>query len=155
MFPLKFLLIFWLSASSDVWKHGISCSQAVERGNGHPSGRGTGGRGGKPTPRYFSFFWHPGWRKHKKLRSQPLLARNYWVSPRSPGGTSGIEPTRQSRKLSFDPWVGKIPWRGKWQPTPVFLPGESQGQRSLEGYSPWGHRVGHDWGTNTFFITGN
>jgi len=37
----------------------------------------------------------------------------------------------------FDPWVGKIPWRRKWQPTPVFLPGESHGQRSLAGYSPW------------------
>ena len=38
----------------------------------------------------------------------------------------------------FDPWVGKIPWRRKWQPTPVFLLGESYGQRSLAGYSPWG-----------------
>ena len=38
----------------------------------------------------------------------------------------------------FDPWVGKISWRRKWQPTPVFLLGESQGWRSLVGYSPWG-----------------
>ena len=38
----------------------------------------------------------------------------------------------------FDPWVGKIPWRRKWQPTPVLLPGESQGQRSLVGHSPEG-----------------
>jgi hypothetical protein len=37
--------------------------------------------------------------------------------------------------------VGKIPWRRERQPTPVFLPGESQGQRSLVGYSPWGHKV--------------
>ena len=36
----------------------------------------------------------------------------------------------------FDPWVGKIPWKRAWQPTPVFLPGESPGQRSLVGYSP-------------------
>ena len=35
---------------------------------------------------------------------------------------------------------GKIPWRRKWQPTPVFLPGASHGQRSLAGYSPWGHK---------------
>ena len=41
------------------------------------------------------------------------------------------------RRLGFDPWVGKIPWRRKWQPTPVFLPGESHGQRSWVGYSPW------------------
>ena len=38
----------------------------------------------------------------------------------------------------FDPWVRKIPWRRVWQPTPVFLPGESHGQNSLVGYSPWG-----------------
>ena len=37
-------------------------------------------------------------------------------------------------------WVRKIPWRRKWQPTPVFLPGKSHGQRSLAGYSPWGHK---------------
>ena len=42
------------------------------------------------------------------------------------------------QKTRFDPWVGKIPWRREWQPTPVFLPGESHGQRSLVGYNPWG-----------------
>ena len=48
----------------------------------------------------------------------------------------------------FNPWVGKIPWRRKWQPTPVFLPRESQGQRSLADYSPWGHkRVRHSLAT--------
>ena len=41
-------------------------------------------------------------------------------------------------RLGFHPWVKKIPWRRAWQPTPVFLPGESLGQRTLEGYSPWG-----------------
>ena len=44
-----------------------------------------------------------------------------------------------------DPQVRKIPWRRKWQPTPVFLSGKSHGQMSLVGYCPWGHkRVGHD-----------
>ena len=50
------------------------------------------------------------------------------------------EPTcqcRRHRRPEFDPWVGKIPWRKKWQPTPVFVPGESRSQRSLVGYSPW------------------
>ena len=42
------------------------------------------------------------------------------------------------RKTWFDPWVEKIPWRRKWQPTPVFLPGESHGWRSLMDYSPRG-----------------
>ena len=41
-------------------------------------------------------------------------------------------------RCRFDPWVGKIPWRKTQQPTPVFLPGESHGQRGLAGYSPRG-----------------
>ena len=49
----------------------------------------------------------------------------------------------QCGRPGFNPWVGKIPWRRKWQPTPVFLPGKSQGLRSLAGY-----RVGHDWATS-------
>ena len=60
-----------------------------------------------------------------------------------PGGDSGIAPACQRRRLNrhgLDPWVRKIPWRRAWQPTPVFLPGESHGQRSLAGYSTWGHR---------------
>ena len=46
----------------------------------------------------------------------------------------------QCGRPGFDPWVGKIPWRRAWQPTPVFLPRESHGQRNLENYSPWGHK---------------
>ena len=44
------------------------------------------------------------------------------------------------KRHGFDPWVRKIPQRRAWQPTPVFLPGESHGQRSLGGYSPWGSK---------------
>ena len=44
----------------------------------------------------------------------------------------------QCRRPGFISWVGKIPWRRKWPPTPVFLPGKSHGQRRLAGYSPWG-----------------
>ena len=56
------------------------------------------------------------------------------------GGNSGKEPTwqcRRHKRRGFDPWVGKIPWRRKWQPTPTLLPGKFHGQRSLVGYSPW------------------
>ena len=49
-------------------------------------------------------------------------------------------PCRRCRRLGFDPWVGKIPWRSSWQPTPVFSPEESHGQRSLMGCDPQGHR---------------
>ena len=65
------------------------------------------------------------------------------VSFELPRWLSGQESTcqcRRHRRHRFDPWVGKIPWRKKWQSTPVFLPGESHGQRSLAGYSPWGHK---------------
>ena len=61
-----------------------------------------------------------------------------------PGGTSGKEAACQCRRHErhqFGRWVGKIPWRRKWQTTPVFLPG----QRSLAGYSPWGCAVRHSW----------
>jgi len=57
-----------------------------------------------------------------------------------PWWLSGKESVCQSRRHTFDPWVGKTPSRRKWQPTPGFLPGESHGQRSLAGYSPWGHK---------------
>ena len=50
----------------------------------------------------------------------------------------GLRICLQCRKAGFNPWVRKIPWRREWQPTPVLLPGESHGQRSLVGYSPWG-----------------
>ena len=56
---------------------------------------------------------------------------------------SGKEPAWQRgrcKRHEFSPWVGKIPWRRKWQPTPVFLPGESHGQRGLVGYSPRGRK---------------
>ena len=57
-----------------------------------------------------------------------------------PGGASGKEPACQCRSCGFDPWVRKIPWRKVWQPTPVFLPGKSHGQRSLAGGRLWSHK---------------
>ena len=60
-----------------------------------------------------------------------------------PGGTNGKRPgcqCRRGNRCGFDPWIGKIPWWRAWQPTEVFLPGESHGQRSLAAYSPWGRK---------------
>ena len=56
-----------------------------------------------------------------------------------PGGASGKKAPAKAgdQERRFDLWVGTIPWRWKWWPTPVLLPGESHGQRSLVGYSPW------------------
>ena len=57
-----------------------------------------------------------------------------------PWWLSSKKPACQCRRRGFGPWVGKIPWRKKWQPTPVFLPEKSHGQRILVGYSPWGRK---------------
>ena len=56
-----------------------------------------------------------------------------------PGGSVVLKKKSicQSRRFRFSPWVGKIPWRTKWQATPIFLPGESLGWRSLAGYNLW------------------
>ena len=67
---------------------------------------------------------------------------------RLPWWLSGKESACQCRRCGFNPWVGKMPWRRKWLPTPVFLPEKSHGQRSLAGYSPWGcKRVRYDLAT--------
>ena len=60
-----------------------------------------------------------------------------------PGWCSGKESVgqcRRHRRHRFRPWVGKILWRRKWQLAPVFLPGKVHEQRSLVGYSLWGHK---------------
>ena len=57
-----------------------------------------------------------------------------------PGGSDGKESVRNEGDPGSIPEAGKIPWRKKWQSTPVFLPGEFLGQWSLAGYSPWGHK---------------
>ena len=57
-------------------------------------------------------------------------------------GATGKEPAchcKGHKRCRFNPWVGKIPWRA-WLHTPVFLPGELHGPRSLVGYSLWGHK---------------
>ena len=81
-----------------------------------------------------------GWPRHFPLvnialsRAKGLLR---WLS--------GKESTCQCRRHRFNPWVRKIPWRRKRQPTPGFLPGKPHGQRGLADYRPWGReRVGHD-----------
>ena len=59
-----------------------------------------------------------------------------------PGGTAVKNPLakQKTQESCFDPWVGKTSWSRKWQPAPVFSPGKFQGQRSLAGYRPWGHK---------------
>ena len=69
-----------------------------------------------------------------------ILKASWWLS-----GSAGKESTCWRKRRGFHPWTGKSPWTRKWQPTLVFLPGKFSEQRSLVDYSPWGHKVGHDW----------
>ena len=66
-----------------------------------------------------------------------LICLGSWASQVAPVVKN---PPANAGDVGFDPWVGKIPWRRKWQPTPGFLPGASHGRRSLVGSSPWGHK---------------
>ena len=74
----------------------------------------------------------------RKAQKQNLSFLSYkMVTSHSNNNSNNYHPTSC---YSFNPWVGKIPWRRKWQSSPVFLPGEFHGQRSLVGYSPWGRK---------------
>ena len=87
----------------------------------------------------------PGWipgqgsRSHMPQlgASMPKLKRSLMSQGELPWWLRWLIIHLQCRRPRFDPWVGKIPWRREWLPTPVFLPGEFHGQRSLVGYSPW------------------
>ena len=68
------------------------------------------------------------------LSPLPFLPKGF------PGDSVAKKPACQCSRCEFNLWVRKIPWRRAWQRTPVFLPGEFHGQRSLAGYSPWGHK---------------
>ena len=66
-----------------------------------------------------------------------VLERYHWyvLASQIPRWLSDEESDCQFKRCGFSPWVRKIPWRREWQPTLVFLPRESQGQRSLMGYT--------------------
>ena len=82
--------------------------------------------------------------RKRNVGKQPCLQDIWWSvfrDPEFPGGPSGKEPACQCRRRKrhgFYAWVAKIPWRRAWQPTAVFLPGESHGQKRLAVCSKWG-----------------
>ena len=96
--------------------------------------------------------WHRGYTCLALLRDTafilPSMSKlsSYWSPTAKFSLPAGVMPcgsivknSPATRRLRFDPWVRKIPWKRKWQSTLVFLPGKSHRQRSLAGYSPWGH----------------
>ena len=111
-----------------------------------------------PTWSWFAMFYIYCWVCFAKfVRESGLFSCIVCFYYQSNAGLMGFprqcsvkEPSCQCRghkRCGFDPWVGKVPWRRKWQPSPVFLPGKSHGQRSLVGPSSWGCRVRLDWAT--------
>ena len=103
----------------------------------------------------FSIIWIPGffychsmlfcicfiWLKFICFNGFTTLVRTFnmksllWLS-----GKKSVCQCRRRRRCRFNAWIGMIPWRRNWQPTPVFLLGKSQGQRDLVGYNPWGDK---------------
>ena len=70
----------------------------------------------------------------------PIWALLTLCSMRWLSGKESACQCRRRKRRGFDPWVRKIPWGKGWQPTPVLLPGQSHGQKSLAGHSPWSHK---------------
>ena len=95
-----------------------------------------------PLRHSWFFFWD-----HAVLGSLSLLTPGTQVTGYRPQTEPGWPELCQcicgtaKQEAGLNPWVGKIPWSRKWQPTPVFLSGEFHGQGSLAGYHPWGHKI--------------
>ena len=97
-------------------------------------------------PGYWSFLIVSTWENPFQILN--ILNGTSYPGPGLPRWLGAKEPACQCRRhqrCGFNPWVRKIPWSRKWQPTPVFLPRECHGERSLVGYSPRGCRVRHSW----------
>ena len=118
---------------SDLFDHTFSPKQCKERGCSSKSYRGRRwgegiGEGGGKIPR-----------KAPEVSNHTGCLQNWkWINKGFPGDASGKEPTclfRRHKIYGFDPRGGKIPWITTWKSTPILFPGESHGQRSLEGYS--------------------
>ena len=125
-----------------------SACNARDPGSVPGSGRSTGKGNGYSTliflPGEFhgqrSLVGYSAW-GHKESDATEWTTLSLFTFTGFPGGASGKNPPANSgrhKRLGLDPWVRKIPWRRAWQPIPVFLAGESHGQRSLAAYSPWG-----------------
>ena len=144
----------WLKVTpSWCWGHRLVLGKMRVFGNA--GSRNSWGPGGFCF--YTQLTWHDGWRWNSRspdcsavghaacvnrITGWKIAAYDFAVcvslGTSFPGSSDGKESACQCRRPSFNPWVRKDPWGREWQPTPVFLPGESHGQRSLAGYSPWG-----------------
>ena len=132
----------WGEVLAGSTKYGLNCNWVLRASESEP-----------PSVRTCPFQW-TSWPKATKLQPVAqiyvyicLSCSTCWavclhLMPKMgfPGSASGKEPAcqcRRHKRCQFNPWVGKIPWRRTWQPTPVFLPGESHGWGSLQVTVHW------------------
>ena len=107
-----------------------------QRGWGEPVGQGRDSLGRRiPTTQVSAR--PPGLSYSSTWARVTGMEFNIFSKVLKPLGFPGSSDVKDSR---CNPWVLKIPWKREWLPTPIFLPGESYGERSLVGYSPWGHK---------------
>ena len=117
---------------------------------------------------FLSLILCPGRRKKEKEKREKL--KYHWISLKFPfcwfiflaailaslmaQRVKNLPAMQKTQQMGFDPWIQQILWRRKWLPTPVFLPENSHGQRSLVAFSLWGcKRVRHDWVYTLIFIS--
>ena len=91
-------------------------------------------------PQYEAFVFEEEASVDESRTQTGAVCQGVYGLPKWHGGNEPACQCRRQKRHGFHPWVGKIPWRRAWQPTAVFLPGESHGQRSLAGCSPWGRK---------------
>ena len=112
-------------------------------------GRPSASEGSQCMPSPNMPLWHKNYFELKAFEKTPGSISSSWSQWNSipyalwgfPGDAIGKESAcqcRRHKRRRFVAWIGKIPWRSKWQSTPAFLPGGVHGQRSLAGYNPWG-----------------
>ena len=89
---------------------------------------------------FFFFFFLMSISTVQLYLNSSIIKHCFSYRVRLPWWLNGRESTCKCGRLRFSLWVEKTPWRRKWQPTPVFLPGKTHGQGSLAGYSLWGHK---------------
>ena len=129
-----------------------TCNAGNTEHAGSIPGLGRSPRGEHGNPLQFVLAWRIAWTRGTWQATVHRVAESWtrlkWLSMHTriyvyiglPGGLVVKNPPTKcwrNKRHGFDPWIGKIPWNRKWQPTAVFLPGEFHGQRSLAGYSSW------------------
>ena len=127
------------------WLNGHECELTPGVNNGQGSLACCSPWGHKESWTQLSDWTELNWTEGSSMSFHSLIAHFFLTlifhwAPRWHSGKEFTYQFKRHRRRGFNPWARKIPWRGKWQPTPVFSSEKFHGQKSLVGYSPWGHK---------------